>query len=143
MVLYARDIVAKEFVSLPKGTSALEAARHMIEKKHGFVVVVSSDGRPEGMVTEWDYVSRLVAEGRDPARTTLGEMMTQELVTVKASDGIDQVAKVMSEKRIRRVLVTDDGKVVGVVTSRTLVGNLNEYVDRISSQIARLQGPPF
>ena len=73
--------------------------------KHGFVVVVTAEGKPEGIVTEWDYLSKLVAEVKDPAKVTLGDIMSSDLITVKASDGIDYVAKLMAEKGIRRVLV--------------------------------------
>ncbi|MFI5421240.1 MAG: CBS domain-containing protein, partial [Nitrososphaerales archaeon] len=55
MVLYAKDIVEADFVLLPDETNALDAARIMKQKKHGFVIV-TSDGRPIGMVTEWDYL---------------------------------------------------------------------------------------
>jgi CBS domain-containing protein len=141
MVLVARDIVEKEFLSMRRGTTALEAAKQMKSGKHGFVVVVSADGKPEGIVTEWDYLSKLVAEGKDPASVKLEEIMSGNLVTVKAEDGLDFVAQLMSEKGIRRVLVLHDGKVLGTITARTMLTRMKDYVDRISSQIARLQAP--
>ena len=52
MVLVAKDIVEKDFLSLSRNTSALEAARHMKAKGHGFVIIASSGGVPEGIVTE-------------------------------------------------------------------------------------------
>lgn len=141
MVLVARDIVEKEFLSMRRGTTALEAAKQMKSDKHGFVVVVSADGKPEGIVTEWDYLSKLVAEGKDPASVKLEEIMSGNLVTVKAEDGLDFVAQLMAEKGIRRVLVLHDGKVLGTITARTMLTRMKDYVDRISSQIARLQAP--
>ncbi len=141
MVLVARDIVEKEFLSMRRGTTALEAAKQMKLGKHGFVVVVSADGKPEGIVTEWDYLSKLVAEGKDPASVKLEEIMSGNLVTVKAEDGLDFVAQLMAEKGIRRVLVLHDGKVLGAITARTVLTRMKDYIDRISSQIARLQAP--
>jgi IMP dehydrogenase len=102
---------------------------------------VGSDGRPEGIVTEWDYVSKLVAEEKDPSATKLEDIMSVDLVTVKADDGIDFVSQIMSKRGIRRVLVIEGGKVLGVITARTVLTRLKEYVDRVSSQIARLQTP--
>ncbi len=141
MVLFAKDIVEKEFLSLPRETTALDAAQQMKSKHHGFVVVVTADGKPEGIVTEWDYLSKLVTEGKDPSKVRLGEMMSPDPVTVKASEGIDQVAQLMSKKGIRRVLVLQDGTLIGIITAKTVLASLKNYVDRVSSQIARLQAP--
>lgn len=141
MVLLAKDIVEKDFLSLPRGTTALEAAKQMKSSRHGFVIIVGADGRPEGIVTEWDYLSKLVAEGKDPSKIRLEEIMSTDLVAVKPDDGIDFVSQMMSERGIRRVLVIQGGKVLGVITSRTVLARLKDYVDRVSSQIARLQTP--
>lgn len=143
MVLYAKDIVEKDFLSLPPETDALRAAKLMAERKHGFVVVVSPGGQPEGIVTEWDYLSKAIAKEKDLSSVTLREMMTGSPVSVNANDGIDFVARVMAEKGIRRVLVVQDGKVIGVITAKTVLARMKEYLERISSQIARMQVPPF
>jgi IMP dehydrogenase len=82
-----------------------------------------------------------VAEVKDPAKVTLGDIMSSDLITVKASDGIDYVAKLMAEKGIRRVLVLREGRVVGIITSRTMLARMNDYVNRVSRQIARFQAP--
>ena len=141
MVLFAKDIVEEDFISLRGETNALEAAKLMRERRHGFVVIAAEDGTPIGIVTEWDYISKIAAEGKNPATVTLKEIMSANLVTVEADWGIDQVSQLMTERRIRRVLVLRKGKVIGVITARTVMATLKEYVDTISDQIARLQGP--
>ncbi|MDA4121503.1 MAG: CBS domain-containing protein [Thaumarchaeota archaeon] len=142
MVLYAKDIVETDFLSLSAESSVLEGARAMKESRHGFAVI-GAPNRPEGMVTEWDILSRVVAEGRDPAKVTLGEIMSRELLSVNADAGLSVVSQIMTEKGVRRLLVEKDGKVVGVITSKTLLARMNEYVDKVSSQISRLQAPWF
>ena len=142
MVLFARDVVEQVFLSLPRDVTALDAAKIMREKNQGFVVV-SKDGVPEGVVTEWDYVSKVVAEGVDPARVKLEELMTAGLITVQGSDGLDVVAKVMTERGVRRVIVVQNDKVLGVITARTILARLEDYVNAVSNTIARLQMPPF
>ena len=143
MVLVAKDIVEKDFLSLPRNTTALEAARQMKAKSHGFVIIAAEAGSPEGIVTEWDYLAKIVAEARDPAKVRLSEIMSGELVAISPDEGLDQVAQVMAKKGIRRVLVIKDHKVLGVITAKTMLSRLKEYVDRVSSQIARLQSPMF
>ncbi|MDG6900927.1 MAG: CBS domain-containing protein [Nitrososphaerota archaeon] len=142
MVLYAKDILAKDFLSFSRSTSVLEAVRAMKETRHGFAIVGSPES-PEGIVTEWDVVSKVVAEGRDPAKTSLAEVMTSELLMVQANQGIAAVAKVMSEKGVRRMLVKDGDKVIGYITEKTVLANLEDYVDKVSAQISRLQAPWF
>jgi signal-transduction protein with cAMP-binding, CBS, and nucleotidyltransferase domain len=141
MVLVAKDIVEKEFLSLSRDTTALEGARQMKAKRHGYAIIASSTGSPEGIVTEWDYLSKIVAEGRDPSHVRLGDIMTSDLVSVDANVGLDQVAELMAHKGIRRVLVLKDRKVIGVITAAIMLSRLKEYVDKVSSTIARLQSP--
>jgi CBS domain-containing protein len=143
MVLLAKDIVEKDYVTLSRTTTALDAAKQMVSSRHGCVIVVGADGRPEGIATEWDYLSKLIVEGRSPSTTRVEEIMSTNLVSVKADDGIDFVSQMMSERGIRRVLVVQEGKVLGMITSRTVLKRLKDYVDRVSSQIARLQTPRF
>ncbi len=143
MVFRAKDVVETEFLSLQRDASAFEAAKIMNERKHGFVVIVKPDGAPEGIVTEWDYLSKLVAMGKDPVKTKLGDLMSTDLVTVDSEEAFDRISQMMAEKGIRRVLVMKDHKVVGVVTAKTILARLQEYVNRVSAQIARLQSPPY
>ena len=143
MVLVAKDIVEKEFLTLSRDASALDAARQMKTQRHGFVIIESEHGTPEGIVTEWDYLAKIVAESRDPAEVKLGEIMTADLVSVDANDGLDQVAQIMTQRGIRRVLVMKDDEMLGVITAKTMLSRLKEYIDRVSSQIARLQSPMY
>src|SRR5216684_6578154 len=142
MVLVAKDIVEKDFLSLSRSTSALEAARQMKARSNGFVIIASG-GDPEGVVTEWDFLAKIIAEGKDPAGVKLGDIMTSNLVSVDGNEGIDQVAQIMTQKGIRRVLVISDHRVLGVITAKTMLSRLKEYIDKVSSQIARLQSPMY
>jgi CBS domain-containing protein len=140
MVLYAKDIVETDVIFLAPETNALEGARKMKEKKHGFLITVK-DGKPTGIVTEWDYLAKVVAEERDPKSVLLKEIMSENLVTVQGNQGIDIVSNLMAQKGIRRILVMDQDKLIGVITSKTILARLGEYVNKVSSQIARLQSP--
>ena len=115
MVLYAKDILEKSFLALPRETTVLEAAKKMHETRHGFVVIGSSSN-PEGIVTEWDVLSKVVAEGKDPSSVRLSEVMTTDLVVVGADEGIATVAQVMAEKGVRRMLVKQGAAVRCVMT---------------------------
>lgn len=138
MVLVAKDILEKDFLSMTGDTTLFEAAQQMKTSRHGFVIVADDKGKPVGIVTEWDIVSKVVAEGRDPRNVRLEELMTRDLITVDPEVGIDKLSLFMATKGIRRVLVVEEGNVLGIITSRTVLARLKDYVDRVSTQIARL-----
>jgi CBS domain-containing protein len=143
MVLSAKDILEREFLTLGPETNGLEASKLMIRQRHGFVVVVSADGKPEGIVSEWDYLSKITAQEKDPSKVRLSDIMSRDLVSVDASEGLEHVAQLMADRGIRRLLVVQNGKVIGVITAKTILERLREYVNKVSTQIARLQSPPF
>jgi len=92
MVLYARDIVEKDFLSLPPEMTVLQGSKAMRDSKHGFAVIGPKE-RPLGIVTEWDVVSQVVAESRDPGKVTMGEIMSRDLVFVEGSAGLSTVSQ--------------------------------------------------
>ena len=140
MVLYARDIVEKDFLSVSGTSSVLEGAKAMKDSRHGFAII-GTPADPQGVVTEWDIVSKVVSEGRDPQSVTMGEIMTKGLLSIDASTPLSAVSQIMTEKGVRRLLVKDGNKVVGFITSKTMLARMNDYVDKISEQISRLQTP--
>jgi CBS domain-containing protein len=120
-----KDVMTTTVVYLPSETTIAEAARTMRERDIGDVVVADGPSLA-GMVTDRDIVVRAVAERRDPDATTVGEIMTRDLVTVRPDDTIQQAALLMRDRAVRRLLVCDnDLGLVGVVS----IGDLAERID--------------
>jgi len=140
VVLYARDIVQKDFLSVSEGTSVFEGAKAMKGTRHGFAII-GTPAEPRGVVTEWDIICKVVSEGRDPQKVTMGEIMTKDLVVMDANAPLSAVSQLMTEKGVRRLLVKEGNQVIGFITAKTMLARMNEYVDRISTQISRLQAP--
>jgi CBS domain-containing protein len=120
-----RDVMTSQVVTLPSDTTLTEAARTMREQDIGDIVV--SDGENlAGLVTDRDIVVRAVADKRDPEGTTIGEIVTRDLVTVRPDDTVQSAALLMRDHAVRRVLVTDEAKgLVGIVS----IGDLAEEID--------------
>ena len=120
-----REVMTTNVVYLPSETTLAEAARTMREQDIGDVVV--ADGTtPAGLVTDRDIVVRAVAERCDPSSTTIGEIMTQDLVKVRPDDTVQSAALLMRDHAVRRVLVYDDDQgLVGIVS----IGDLAEETD--------------
>jgi CBS domain-containing protein len=115
MVRYLRDVMTQRPVTLQTTDTVIAAARSMRDGNIGDVVVVEED-RIQGILTDRDIVVRALAEGRDPARTTVGEICSRELTTLSPTDGIGEAEKIMRDKAIRRLPVVEDGRPVGIVS---------------------------
>jgi CBS domain-containing protein len=115
MTGYLRDIMTQNPVTVQSTDSVVAAARSMRDGNIGDVVVVER-GRIQGILTDRDIVVRALAEGRDPASTTVGEICSRELTTLSPSDSIGDAVTMMREKAIRRLPVVDGGRPVGIVS---------------------------
>jgi len=103
------------------GETAATAARRMRDFRVGCVVVVR-EARPVGILTDRDLAIRVVAECRDPDKTPISEIVTYEAATIGRDAGIETAVRLMSDRGVRRLpIVTDDGKVTGIVTADDLM----------------------
>jgi CBS domain-containing protein len=94
----------------------VDAALVMRREDIGDVLVCEEGDRLLGIVTDRDIVVRALAEGRDPAETRVAEVCSRDLVTIEPGDSVGGAVRLMREKAIRRIPVTEDGRVVGVLT---------------------------
>ena len=104
---------------LSKDATACDAARAMRERRIGAVMVVEH-GRLLGIVTERDMVTRLIAEGRSPKETPLGEIMTPDPETLRPDESALDALNKMQAGRYRHLPVLDDEGICGMVSIRDL-----------------------
>ncbi|MGD2135918.1 MAG: CBS domain-containing protein [Gemmatimonadales bacterium] len=115
----AKDILdrkGREVVTMVPGESVLNAARLMNERSIGGIVVAEDD-RMVGIFTERDILRRVVAEQLDPAKTTVGDVMTSPVISLKSSATLEECMGLITEKRVRHLPVLDDDGLEGIVTS--------------------------
>lgn len=123
--LTVRDLMTTEITTLPVETTIDKAAAAMRDGDIGDVLVSDAD-RLIGLVTDRDIVIRALADGRDPATTTLGSIVSKELVTVGPDDRAADAARLMRDRAVRRVLVVDDlGALLGILS----IGDLAADID--------------
>ena len=117
-------------------TAAAEIAK-MMEKDDIGAVPIGKDDKLVGMVTDRDIALRVVAKGRDPAKTTAAEIMTKGIVWCRASATVEEAIHLMEQKQIRRLAVIDEDKrLVGMLglgdiahaVSRSLSGEVLQAV---------------
>jgi CBS domain-containing protein len=110
-----RELMTSDPVTLPTESTVLDAARRMKQDDIGDVIVLRDD-QPCGVVTDRDLVVRAIADGRDPATTTLGEICSKDLVTLSPSDDVAEAVRIMRERAVRRIPIVEDGRAVGVIS---------------------------
>jgi CBS domain-containing protein len=136
MVLYARDIMKEYTFMMKEETTASQAAKIMSNDHVGFAII-ERDGKPIGMVTEWDFVNKIVSKDLNPKEVLLKDIMNTPLMSVDPKTPTDQVTVLMSKKGVRRLPVIENGKLIGVITSRDVLRIFKDYMDNLSDVIAR------
>jgi malate dehydrogenase (oxaloacetate-decarboxylating) len=143
--LKVRDIMKKKVQTIDLNKNVAEAAKLMAARRIGSVVVIEG-GHTVGIITERDVVTKIVADGLEPRKVIIRDVMSTPLVTIKPEAGITEAAKLMSEYQIRRIVVTDqNGAVEGIVTAADLARTLAKemkYEDPTLNALARLKGSP-
>ena len=110
-----RDIMSPAPICMAPGESVLAAAKAM--KQHGIgTVLVLTDGKLSGLVTDRDITVRVLAENRDPLTTRIGDICSSELAVLGPDDDLEQATRLVSERAVRRIPVLADGIPVGVVS---------------------------
>ena len=100
-----------------------DAAKLMRDKQVGSVIVSETNGEPIGILTEWDLLTRVVAAGRDIERTTVREIMSTPLLKADSSMNLQDATRMMINRGIRRLAVTEEGVLVGTLTLSQIIGN--------------------
>ncbi len=120
-----------EVVKLAAEESVLTAARLMNERGIGGVVVTEA-GEMVGIFTERDVLRRVVAEQRDPATTTLREVMTSPVMTCRPEATLEECVAFITAKRIRHLPVVGEEGLCGIITSGDILASrMREHEDTI------------
>ncbi len=114
------DIMSAPLITVETGVIVRDAAILMTEKKIGSIIVTDS-GNPVGIVTARDALARVVSLCRDPCETRISEIMSSPLITIPKETEILAAMRKMREDGIRRLGVTEDGNIVGIVTERDII----------------------
>ncbi len=112
--------IARPIITIDQEASVVDAAKMMSDNARGSVVVTSK-GEAVGILTERDVLKRVVAKSLDPGRTKAKEAMTGSPVTIEQSEPLRKAIDLMNRKGLRRMLVTEQGKIVGIFTLRDIL----------------------
>jgi CBS domain-containing protein len=126
--------------AVPPSATVMEAVRKMKDNEIGAVAVLD-DGILRGMFSERDVMLRIVLEKKNPAKTTVRDVMTTDVIAIRKDTQPDEAVKLMWERHIRHLpVVREDGKVEGIVEIRNLFHerfeDMTQQLDSLESYIA-------
>lgn len=142
MVLVARDIMESQILTVPDTADALTCARTMVAQRKGYAVVLLPTGGVAGIVTEWDFLEKIVAAGRDPSTVSVATLASPVVRSCTPETPAEDVIATMASEGIRRMVVRSGEQVLGIITSRDVLAMFRQYVDKLSSQIAGYHSDP-
>lgn len=125
-------------LTLPPTTTVMEAARQMRKRRVGAALVTDPDATLVGIFTGRDAVDRVLAEGKDPAVTTLGEVMTRDPRTLTPRHAAIEALRLMQDVHCRHVPIVREGKLLGVVSRGDFRGTELDRLDEESALWERI-----
>jgi len=109
-----RDLMTSSPATAEPSSTVADVAQVMAQEDVGPVPIVEG-GRLVGLVTDRDLVIRVIAEGRDPNSTTIGEIASADLVTVQPDSDLNEALQLMAQNQVRRLPVVEGDQLVGIV----------------------------
>ncbi len=120
--ILVKDIMAKALISVNPETTALQIAKMMDQGGIGAVLVKENENLV-GIITDRDFATKIAANNL-PFDTPVEKIMSSPLITINSNEPISTAAEMRSSKKIRKLAVSENDKIVGLITSTDLVNQL-------------------
>ena len=117
-----KDVMSKQLIIAHSSTTIYQIAK-MMEQGIG-AVLVKNDSIPIGIITDRDFATKIAAN-KYPPDTAVGKIASMPLQTIGPNESILDAVRKMASKKIRKLVVVDDVKVIGIITSTDLVNRLS------------------
>jgi len=128
--MLVRQKMHRELVTVLPSSSVHEAALKMKEQGVGTVLVVEEGWKLRGILTDRDIAMTVAADSRDPKTTCTCDIMTADPVTINVDADIESALRIMNRANIRRLPVTENGKLVGLLSSADVAAEIKEEFDQ-------------
>ena len=121
-LILVKDVMTKAIISVTNETTIFQVAKMMEQGGIG-AVLVKKNGHLSGIITDRDYATKIVAHNLS-SDTPVEKIMSSPLITINFDESISDAAARMTSKKIRKLAVTDNGIIIGLITSTDLVTQL-------------------
>ncbi|UCB61065.1 MAG: CBS domain-containing protein [Candidatus Bathyarchaeota archaeon] len=138
MSLRVEDVMIKEVITVDGESTVKEAADIMNRFEIG-CLIVTGNGKAEGILTERDLLKRVVSPGKNPLTTAVRTVMSKPLIVVEPDMELEEAAKLMFKLKIKKLPVVDSGRLMGLVTLTDLARfqpQMIRILKKLSEQMA-------
>jgi CBS domain-containing protein len=138
--LKAGDVMVRDVITIDENASVKEAADIMNQFEIGSIIATRK-GKAVGIITERDLLKRIVAEGKSAKKTTVKDIMSSPLVVITPNTDLEEAARLMFEKKIKKLPVIDQNRLVGLVSLTDIARSQPEII-KILQKLAAIQDTP-
>ncbi len=128
--MLVKQLMRKELVTISPQATIHDAASKMKEQNVGSVLVVDEGRKLKGILTDRDIALYAAADSKDPRSVHAYDIMTPDPITVDADTDVDSAVRIMNRANVRRLPVTENGKLAGILSSADLAGEIKEEFGR-------------
>jgi CBS domain-containing protein len=134
------DVMVREVITIDENASVKEAADIMNQFEIGSIIATRK-GKAVGIITERDLLKRIVAEGKNAKKTRVKDIMSSPLVVITPNTDLEEAARLMFEKKIKKLPVIDQNRLVGLV-SLTDIARFQPEIIKILQKLSAIQDTP-
>ncbi|MEK7702651.1 MAG: CBS domain-containing protein [Nitrospirota bacterium] len=120
MIPKVKSIMTKKICQVGSAVTVQMAAKIMADMKIGSLLV-ERENAIIGIVTETDFARKVLAQGLDPSKTKMEQVMSTPVFTIDVEESLVEANQMMEEKNVRHLAVTEEGKMVGILSVRDLL----------------------
>jgi predicted transcriptional regulator len=122
--ILVQDVMTRALITVNLSTTALQIAK-MIQQGGIGAILVQDNDHPVGVVTDRDFATKITANDMSFG-TIVEKIMSSPIITINHNESISAAAKRMTSKKIRKLAVTENGEIIGIITSTDLVTQLTK-----------------
>jgi len=141
MVLKIENIMVSDVITVEAEATVRQAVDLMNKHEIGCLIVVDEEEKPVGILTERDLLRRVLAKRKDPVRVKVSQVMSKPLVTGTPHMDLEAATRFMFKKKIKKLPVVEDGRLVGLVTLTDIV-RVQPQIIKILKKLAKTELPP-
>jgi len=132
--MLVKDVMTSPVITISEEDNAQKAAQIMNKNDLGCIIVTSKEGKPVGIITERDMVTRVLAKNTLPSKVNAKKVMTSPLLTIDPDETLTEAARKMSRLNVRRLGVIYKGNLLGLISSKDILAVTPELLEIIQER---------
>jgi len=136
--MLVKHIMRRKLLTMTENAKISDVIELMVENHAGSVIIVDKESGDKvvGIVTERDILCKIISE-RKPLDLPIKEIMTSNVITISPNETVERAARIMTENKIKKLPVVENGKLVGIITLTDIVASGVKLEDAVLEELAK------